>query len=75
MESRQCRIDSALGYARECPKELCPFWSENACIVTGLRADLPSSPGLAQLLFGVRQRLGGRPPSGIDHTLIPPGLR
>ena len=75
MEPRQCRIDSALGHPRECPRELCAFWSEDACVLAGLRADLPSVAGLPELLFGLRERLGGRPGVGIDHALIPPGLR
>jgi hypothetical protein len=73
MEPRLCRIDSALGRPRECPGELCPFWWDDACVVAGLRADLGSTPGLPQLLLTIRSQLGGVP--GVDHSLIPPGLR
>jgi hypothetical protein len=72
MEPRMCRIDNALGRTTECPRELCAFWSDNACILTGARVDLATSPGLPHLLFGLRERLGG---IGLDQTLIPPGLR
>jgi hypothetical protein len=75
MEPRLCRIDAALGGARECPKELCPLWSNGACILVGVQADLRTVPGLPELLLGLRERLGGVPTVGIDHTLLPPGLR
>ena len=72
MEPRLCRIDSALGRETECPGELCAFWSDNACALSGARVDLTTSPGLPQMLFGLRERLGG---IGIDQTLLPPGFR
>ena len=75
MEPRLCDIDRALGSAFECPREQCALWSEHGCVVTGLRADLGSTPGLAELLLGLRERLGDRPEAGIDRALLPPGLR
>ena len=75
MEPRPCQIDSALGRATACPRDLCAFWADGACVVTGLRADLTTAPGLPELLLGIRESLGGRQAVGIDHTLLPPGLR
>ena len=75
MEPRLCDIDSALGAACECPRELCALWSEDGCVVTGLRSDLASTPGLAEFLLGLRERLGEPPVVGIDRVLLPPGLR
>jgi hypothetical protein len=72
MEPRLCRIDSALGRVTECPREACAFWTDNACVLSGACVDLATSPGLPQLLFELRERLGG---VGIDHALLPPGLR
>ena len=72
MEPRLCRIDTALGRVTECPREACAFWSDNSCVLSGLRADLTTTPGLPELMFGLRERLGG---IGVDHTLLPPGLR
>ena len=72
MEPRLCRIDSAMGRVTECPREACAFWSDNACVLSGLRADLTTTPGLPELMFGLRERLGG---IGVDHMLLPPGLR
>jgi hypothetical protein len=75
MEPHLCDLDSALGRERECPKDLCAFWSEDACVLTGLRADLASTPGLAELLFGLRERVGEPAEDGLDRILLPPGLR
>jgi hypothetical protein len=75
MEPHPCDIDRALGRERECPKDLCAFWSEDACVLTGLRADLASTPGLAELLFGLREHVGEPFEVGLDRTLLPPGLR
>ena len=75
MEPHPCDIDSALGRERECPKDLCAFWSEDACVLTGLRADLGSTPGLAELMFGLRERVGEPAEVGLDRFLLPPGLR
>jgi hypothetical protein len=70
-----CRIDSALGRTRQCPKELCGLWFDNACVVAGLRADLLVTPGLPEFLLGLRERLDGPAASGVEPTLVPPGLR
>ena len=70
-----CRIDHALGRTMECPKELCAFWSDNTCVLAGLRADLTTAPGLPQLLDGLREDLSGPREFGIDTALLPPGLR
>ena len=75
MEPHSCDIDSALGRERVCPGDLCAFWSEDACVVTGLRADLASTPGLAELLLGLRERVGEPDEVGVDRMLLPPGLR
>ena len=75
MEPHLCRIDDALGFTMQCPKELCAFWSDDTCILAGLRADLTTAPGLPQLLHGLREELNGRHEIGIDSALLPPGLR
>jgi hypothetical protein len=73
MKPHLCQIESALGRSRECPAERCSFWQDGACVVAGLRADLTATPGLAELLLSIRERLGTAP--RIDHALLPPGLR
>jgi hypothetical protein len=75
MEPHLCRVDSALGRTRECPRELCPLWSDGACVLGGLLPDLGATRGLPELLQGLRERMGGPGSSGPDHTLLPPGLR
>ena len=57
MEPHLCRIESSLGRSEECPRELCQFWSDDTCVVAGLRADLGATPGLPELLLGLRERL------------------
>ena len=57
----------------ECPRELCQFWRDDTCVVAGLRADLGSTPGLPELLLGLRERLDHASPA--DDTLLPTGLR
>ena len=75
MEPHPCHIDSALGRERQCPRDLCAFWSGDACVLTAARPELASTPGLAELLFGLRERVGEPDEVGIDRTLLPPGLR
>ncbi len=58
MEPYFCHIDSALGHSRLCPRELCPFWEQDSCTVTGLRADLRGTEGLPELLLRLRCQLG-----------------
>jgi hypothetical protein len=75
MEPHLCRIDDALGRTTECPRELCAFWSDNTCVLAGLRADLATTPGLPQLLHGMREELNDPREIGIDRVLLPPRLR
>jgi len=58
----------------ECPGDPCPFWTDNACMIAGLRADLGSSPDLGRLLARIRDDLGGLPVAP-RNPLLPPGLR
>ena len=73
MEPHLCQIESALGRSRECPAERCSFWQDGACVVAGLGAELTRTPGLAELLMGLRVRLDDA--TTIEHALLPPGLR
>jgi hypothetical protein len=73
MEPHLCRIESSLGRSTVCPRERCSFWRDATCVVAGLGADLSSSPGLAELLFELRERLDHA--SALDRALLPPGLR
>jgi hypothetical protein len=73
MELHLCRIESSLGRSTECPQELCQFWSDGACVVAGVRADLSTTPGLSGLLLGLRERLDRA--SARNDALLPPGLR
>lgn len=70
MEPHLCRIESSLGRSTECPQELCQFWSDGACVVAGLRADLSATPGLPELLLGLRDRLDRA--SATSDALGPP---
>jgi hypothetical protein len=73
MEPHLCRLERSLGRSTECSRGLCPFWRDAECVVAGLRADLGTTPGLPELLLGLRERL--RHASAIDDALLPPGLR
>ena len=73
MEPHLCQIESSLGRSIVCPREHCSFWHDETCVVAGLRADLSSTPGLAELLCGLRERLDRA--SEPDRSLLPPGLR
>ena len=72
MESHLCQIESTLGRSTECPAERCSFWQDGACVVAGLNADLARTPGLAELLLGLRIRLDN---ASSNHALLLPGLR
>jgi hypothetical protein len=69
-----CQLDAAVGRDIDCPGDLCPFWSEDACVIAGLRADLGSNPELVGLLARIRDDLGGIPVAR-RNPLLPPGLR
>jgi hypothetical protein len=58
MAAQMCEIESALGRAEPCPGVPCPFWSDDRCVVAGLRADLGTSPELAEFLLRIRDELG-----------------
>jgi len=73
MEPHLCRIESSLGRSEECPRELCQFWSNDTCVVAGLRADLGATPGLPELLLGLRERLDRASPT--DGTPLPTAAR
>ncbi len=73
MEPHLCRIESSLGRSEECPQELCQFWSDDTCVVAGLRADLGATPGLPELLLELRDRLDYASPT--PDTLPPTGPR
>jgi hypothetical protein len=72
MEPHLCRIESSLGRATPCPREFCPLWHGSMCVVAGLSADLATTPGLPELLLGIRERLAD---VSTDASLLPPGLR
>jgi hypothetical protein len=58
MAPQACQIQEALGRLELCPGEPCPFWEDERCVVAGLRADLGTSPGLADFLLRIRNELG-----------------
>ncbi len=73
MEPHLCRLASALGRTRECREERCSFWHDDVCILAGLHSDLERTEGLPQLLLRLRNELDDA--RGVDHRLLPPGLR
>ncbi len=72
METKPCHLQDAAGRVEECPGLDCPFWSDECCVIAGLRLDLGASPELTHLLLGLRTRLSGGKPSLFG--LLPPGL-
>ncbi len=59
--------------ARALPGRACPFWHGGGCVVAGLKADLATTAGLAELLLRIRDELGASSPR--SYGLVPPGLR
>jgi hypothetical protein len=74
MQRDRCQLEAAAGYDVDCPGDPCPFWTDQACVISGLRADLGSRPDLARLLGRIRDDLGGIPVAP-RNPLLPPGLR
>ena len=70
----RCQLEAAVGNDVDCPGEPCPFWSNDACVIGGLRADLGDRPDLIRLLTRIRNDLGGIPVTP-RNPLLPPGLR
>ena len=65
-----CLLKSTLDVLEECPEERCAFWAEDGCALEGLRI----SPDLAERLLELRVRIEASG-AGVDHLLLPPGLR
>lgn len=74
MAIQSCHLEAAVGHSVDCPSDPCPFWTDGACVISGLRADLGSRPDLARLLTRIRNDLGGIPVAP-RNALLPPGLR
>ena len=72
-DTATCTLKEAVGEHERCPVELCPFWHGGACVVAGLKTDLGTTAGLAELLLLIRDELGARSPH--SYGLVPPGLR
>jgi hypothetical protein len=53
----ECRLSAAAGMTEPCPGERCPFWSDGACVIGGLSADLETEPDLRDVLLQLRARL------------------
>jgi hypothetical protein len=53
----ECRLSAAAGNTEPCPGARCPFWSDEACAIGGLSADLDAEPDLRDLLLQLRERL------------------
>ena len=70
----RCQLEAAVGNDVDCPGEPCPFWTDHACVIAGLRADLGDQPDLVRLLTRIRNDLGGIPVAP-RNPLLPPGLR
>ena len=72
--NRICVESRALSAAQKSVRrELCQFWSDDTCVVAGLRADLGATPGLPELLLELRDRLDYASPT--PDTLPPTGPR
>jgi hypothetical protein len=71
---RMCMLKAAVGEREACPDELCAFWAEDGCAITGLHADLGSTPDLAGYLLRIREALGGERSPRL-YGVLPPGLR
>jgi hypothetical protein len=69
-----CHLEAAAGHDVECPGNLCPLWTDSACVIAGLRVDLGSNPDLVRLLGRIRDELGGIHVMP-GNALLPPGLR
>jgi hypothetical protein len=72
--TQSCHLEAAAGRSVDCPGDPCPFWSDSACVIAGLKADLGSRPDLGRLLARIRDDLGGLPVAP-RNPLLPPGLR
>jgi hypothetical protein len=70
----RCQLEAAVGNDVDCPGEPCPFWTDDACVIAGLRADLGDRTDLVSLLTRIRDELGGIPIAA-PNPFLPPGLR
>ena len=70
----RCQLEATVGIEVDCPRDPCPFWAGEACVIAGLRSDLGDRPDLVRLLARIRDDLGGLPVAP-RNPLLPPGLR
>jgi hypothetical protein len=58
---RLCRLATAIGETRPCPREGCPFWEPGGAVLEGRCAfehvDVTARPELAELLLDLRSTL------------------
>ena len=72
--TQACHLEAAAGYSVDCPGDACPFWTDDTCVIAGLKSDLGGRPDLVRLLARIRDDLGGIPVPP-RNPLLPPGLR
>lgn len=67
-----CSLEAALGVEAPCPGATCPLWDDthDVCALHGVRADVLSSPELAEHLLALRRALesAAAAPEDTDDT-------
>lgn len=58
-EERFCTLQQAVGRQERCPREVCPLWDTDGCVLDTVRPDIETTPGLAAYLLDVRATAAG----------------